>query len=54
MVALGAYLQKRRLFNPDVAAESLPDILAERYHHTLSLNAEALRRGAEFAQNRKQ
>lgn len=54
MVALGAYLQKRRLFNPDVAAESLPDILAERYHHTLSLNAEALRRGAEFAKNRKQ
>jgi 2-oxoglutarate ferredoxin oxidoreductase subunit gamma len=54
MVALGAYLQKRRLFNPDVAAESLPDILAERYHHTLPLNTEALRRGAEFAQNRKQ
>jgi 2-oxoglutarate ferredoxin oxidoreductase subunit gamma len=54
MVALGAYLQKRRLFNPDAAAKSLPDILAERYHHTLSLNAEALRRGAEFAQNRKQ
>lgn len=54
MVALGAYLQKRRLFNPDAAAESLPDILAERYHHTLSLNAEALRRGAEFAKNRKQ
>ena len=54
MVALGAYLQKRWLFSPDAAVESLPDILAERYHHTLSLNAEALRRGAEFAQNRKQ
>ena len=51
MVALGAYLQKRGLFNPDAAAESLPDVLAERYHHTLPLNTKALQRGAEFAKN---
>lgn len=49
MVALGAYLQKRRLFNPDAATESLPDVLAKRYHHTLPVNTEALQRGAEFA-----
>jgi 2-oxoglutarate ferredoxin oxidoreductase subunit gamma len=49
MVALGAYLQKRGLFNADAAAESLPDVLAKRYHHTLPLNTEALQRGAEFA-----
>ncbi len=49
MVALGAYLQKRSLFNPDAAAESLPDVLAKRYHHTLPLNIKALQRGAEFA-----
>jgi len=51
MVALGAYLQKRRLFSPDEAAESLPDVLAERYHNTLPLNTKALQRGAEFAKN---
>jgi 2-oxoglutarate ferredoxin oxidoreductase subunit gamma len=54
MVALGAYLQRRGLFSVDAAAKSLPDVLAERYHKTLPVNTEALRRGAEFAQNRKQ
>ena len=49
MVALGAYLQKRGQFTPDAAAASLPDVFPERYHKTLPLNAEALRRGAEFA-----
>jgi 2-oxoglutarate ferredoxin oxidoreductase subunit gamma len=49
MVALGAYLQKRGYLSPDVAAESLPDVFPARYHKTLPLNAEALRRGAEFA-----
>jgi len=49
MVALGAYLQKRRLFSPNAAAESLPHVLAKRYHHTLPLNTKALQRGAEFA-----
>lgn len=51
MVALGAYLQRRGLFSVDAAAKSLPDVLAERYHKTLPLNAEALRRGADFAKN---
>ena len=49
MVALGAYLQKRGHLTPDAAAASLPDAFPERYHKTLPLNAEALRRGAEFA-----
>lgn len=49
MVMLGAYLQQRRLFGPDAAAESLPEVLAKRYHKTLLLNTEALKRGAEFA-----
>ncbi len=51
MVALGAYLQKRGLFNPDAAAQSLPDVLAKRHHNTLPLNIEALQRGAEFAKS---
>jgi 2-oxoglutarate ferredoxin oxidoreductase subunit gamma len=53
MVALGAYLQRRELLGVDAAAKSLPDVLAERYHKTLPLNAEALRRGAEFAKKAK-
>lgn len=51
MVALGAYLQKRGVFSPDTAAKSLPNVLAKRYHQTLPVNTEALRRGAEFARS---
>ncbi len=48
MVMLGAYLHKRGLLTPEQAAEALPDVLAERYHKTIPVNTEALRRGAEF------
>ena len=48
MVALGAYLQKRGQLTPDGAVQALPDVLARRYHKTLPVNIEALRRGAEF------
>jgi 2-oxoglutarate ferredoxin oxidoreductase subunit gamma len=51
MVVLGAYLQRRSLFSINAVAKSLPDVLAERYHKTIPLNTEALRRGAEFAGN---
>ena len=51
MVALGAYLERKGLFSPDVAAESLPDVLARRHHRTLPVNTEALRRGAQFAKD---
>jgi 2-oxoglutarate ferredoxin oxidoreductase subunit gamma len=49
MVALGAYIQRRGLLSTDTAVKSLPRVLAQRYHKTLPTNAEALRRGAEFA-----
>jgi 2-oxoglutarate ferredoxin oxidoreductase subunit gamma len=51
MVALGAYLQRQGLFSTDAAVKSLPGVLAQRYHKTLPVNAQALRRGAEFAGN---
>ncbi len=51
MVALGAYLSKRGHLTADAAADALPDVLAERYHKTIPINTEALRRGAQFAQN---
>jgi len=49
MVMLGAYLQKRGHLTPDQAAESLADVLAQRYHKTIGANTQALQRGAEFA-----
>jgi 2-oxoglutarate ferredoxin oxidoreductase subunit gamma len=48
MVALGSYLQKRGLFTPAEAACVLEDVLAERYHNTIPINTEALKKGAEF------
>jgi 2-oxoglutarate ferredoxin oxidoreductase subunit gamma len=51
MVALGAYLQKSGVFSPDVAADCLPDVLAERYHITIPLNKKALQKGAQFVCN---
>ncbi len=48
MVALGAYLQKRGLFSTDEAAQSLPDVLAERYHVIIPLNKKAMEKGAEY------
>lgn len=47
MVIVGAYLQQRGLISVDVAAECLADVIAKRYHKTLAMNAEALRRGAQ-------
>ena len=49
MVALGAYLKKRNILDVDAAVACLPDVLAKRYHQTIPINAEALRRGAKFA-----
>ena len=49
MVALGAYLQQRGVFSPEVVAENLRYVLAERYHGMLAVNTQALRLGAEYA-----
>jgi 2-oxoglutarate ferredoxin oxidoreductase subunit gamma len=49
MVALGAYLQGKRVLSPDDAAGCLADVLAKRYHKTIGVNTQALRRGAQFA-----
>lgn len=49
MVALGAYMQKRKLLDPEAATETLPEVLAKRHHKTLPVNIKAILRGAEFA-----
>jgi len=51
MVVLGVYLQKRGFLTVDVAAKSLPDVLAKHYHQMLPINTRALYSGAEFAKN---
>jgi len=53
MVALGAYLAAKGILNPDAAADCLADVLAERYHKTIPVNAQALRKGAEFAREHR-
>jgi len=51
MIALGGYLQKRGFVGPGTATESLPEVLAKRYHKTLPVNTKALLKGAEFAED---
>jgi 2-oxoglutarate ferredoxin oxidoreductase subunit gamma len=48
MVMLGAYLGKRGHLSADQAAESLPDVLAPRHYNMIPINADALRRGANY------
>ena len=48
MVALGAYLYCIKALTIESAAKNLSKVLASRYHKTLPINTEALRRGALF------
>lgn len=51
MVAMGAYLQMRGYLTVEDAAQALPETIAGRYHKTLPVNTEALRKGGEFARS---
>lgn len=51
MVALGAYVAKRKILDPDQVTQNLSKVLAKRYHQTIPTNQKALLRGAEFAKN---
>jgi 2-oxoglutarate ferredoxin oxidoreductase subunit gamma len=53
MVILGAYIRRRGHLSIETAAQALPVTIAERYHNTLLVNTEALKRGAEFACDEK-
>ena len=48
MIALGAYLQRKGYLSTESVIEALPETIAERYHKTIPVNTDALRRGAEF------
>ena len=45
MIAMGAYLKKRKRITAEQMAESLPYVLAKRHHKMLDINTEALRHG---------
>lgn len=49
MAALGAYLAAAGILSIEQVTESLPQVLARRYHKTLPVNTSALKKGAEFA-----
>ncbi len=48
MVALGAYLARRRFIPLESALRNLKDVLPERSHHLLEINRQALKKGAEL------
>lgn len=48
MVALGAYLEAKKLFGTAAAAKCLKDVLAKRHHKTIAINTKALEEGAAF------
>ena len=45
MIAMGAYLKKRKRITAEQVAESLPYVLAKRHHKMLDVNTEALMHG---------
>jgi 2-oxoglutarate ferredoxin oxidoreductase subunit gamma len=49
MAALGAYLGAAGILSIEQVIESLPEVLARRYHKTLPVNTSALKKGAQFA-----
>lgn len=51
MVMVGAYLQKKGYLSPEMAAKSLPAVLAKRYHNMLGINTKALQGGADFVKD---
>jgi 2-oxoglutarate ferredoxin oxidoreductase subunit gamma len=53
MIALGAYVQISKIFDINTLQDCLTDVLAKHYHNTLSINKEAISKGAEFVDGLK-
>ncbi|HTO94663.1 MAG TPA: 2-oxoacid:acceptor oxidoreductase family protein, partial [Bacteroidota bacterium] len=49
MIVLGAFLERTHVVDVAGVMEALKKVLPERYHHTLPLNEQAIRRGMELA-----
>jgi len=50
MVIIGAFVAKTRVVNLDSLISALSRAFDEKYHHLLPTNAEAIRKGAEYAE----
>ncbi len=48
MVVIGAFVEKVKVVSLDSLIATLPTVFEERYHPLLPINAEAIRKGAEF------
>ena len=49
MVVIGAFVEKTKVVSQDSLIAALPKIFDEKYHHLNAANAEAIRKGAQFA-----
>jgi 2-oxoglutarate ferredoxin oxidoreductase subunit gamma len=49
MVVMGAFVEKTKVVSQDTLIAALSETFEERYHHLLPANAEAIRKGAEYA-----
>jgi 2-oxoglutarate ferredoxin oxidoreductase subunit gamma len=49
MVVIGAFVEKTKVVSLDTLIGALSETFEERYHHLLPANAEAIRKGAEYA-----
>ena len=50
MIVLGAFLARVHVVSNEAVMEALRKVLPERYHHLLSLNEEALKKGSAMAE----
>jgi 2-oxoglutarate ferredoxin oxidoreductase subunit gamma len=50
MIALGALLEKTKIVNFNSVEASMKETLAQKYHHLIPANLEAIKKGAEFLQ----
>jgi 2-oxoglutarate ferredoxin oxidoreductase subunit gamma len=48
MVVIGAFVERVKVVDPEALIAALPAVFEERYHSLLPINAQAIRRGAEF------
>ncbi len=49
MVVIGAFVEKTKVVSLDALIAALSETFEERYHHLLPANADAIRKGAEYA-----
>jgi 2-oxoglutarate ferredoxin oxidoreductase subunit gamma len=49
MVVIGAFVEKTKVVSLDALIAALSESFEERYHHLLPANAQAIRKGAEYA-----